>query len=39
MSILKNITVNGPKSSIAAFKAINELAHINMANINDNIPI
>ncbi|QKF65590.1 hypothetical protein AVENP_0008 [Arcobacter venerupis] len=37
--IRKNITVKGPKSSIAAFNAINELAQINMANINDKIPI
>jgi len=37
--IRKNITVKGPRSSIAAFNAINELAHINMANINDKIPI
>ena len=39
ISILKNITVKGPRSSIAAFKAINELAHINMANVRDNMPI
>ena len=39
INILKNITVKGPKSFIADFKATNELAQINMAKISDNIPI
>ena len=38
ISIRKNITVNSPRSTIADFKAIKELPHINIANIIDTNP-
>jgi len=38
ISIRKNITVNSPKSTIADFKAIKELPHINIAKIIDTNP-
>lgn len=39
MNIRKNITVNSPKSVIADFKAIKELAQINIAKMIEKIPI
>ena len=39
LTILRKITVKGPKSFIADFVAINELPQINIAKIRDKIPI
>ena len=37
--IRKNITVYGPRSTIAAFRPIKELPQINIAKIREEIPI